>query len=379
MLVKKVIYKCFMLLYRIIYGIDDNKIVFLSFGGKQYSDNPRAISEKLHEIYPDYKVVWILDKSIMNNRFVPEYVIKVKRTTFNTMKELATCKVFVTNINVSPNNLKSKKQLYIGTWHGDRAIKKILYDANPDKDKTNPIADNKLIDIYMAGSDYGEMLYNRSFKYNGGILKVGCPRNDRLISCNKNETSEILSQLKIKDKMILLYAPTFRDKDRESKQNIELDLIRVLNELEKKYQKEWVCLLRSHVISTGLNSENKDNRIIDVTKYPDMTDLLMITDFLITDYSSSAGDLVLRNKPVVLFQPDIKDYTSNSRKLDIDCREAGYIVAESNDEIINIIENYSYENYVESCKKIYEFYGICETGKSSEIICNKINDWININ
>lgn len=373
-MIRKIKFKilCLLMFFcQIIYGIEKNKVVLESFEGKQYSDNPRAISEKLFSLYPNYKIVWLLKNNKIDekNSYIPKNVIQISDTIFNRIKQIATCKVYITNETLNDKYYKSKKQLYIQTWHGDRPFKKILNDSKPVS-----ISDNKLVDICIAGSDFGENLYKRAFKYNGKILKVGSPRNDKLIQNNINEINRIKESLNIDKQKVLLYAPTFRD-NLDERQKVDLNFNAILEALKKKYEQEWICLFRAHPCSNGLDCID-NNKIIDVTNYPDMADLLLISDFLITDYSSSASDFILKNKPIILYQRDSLEYQKNCRKVYFDAKEIGYIVAEKQDEIIDIIRNKNEEDYLKSCNKVKKFFNLCETGKSSEIICNLINEWI---
>ena len=356
-----------------ILGIDNNKVLFESFGGKQYSDSPRSICEELHNHNPNLKLVWLLNDDAYSDKYkiIPDYVIKVKNSKWRKKIEVATCKVFITNITLFPTMYKSKKQLFIQTWHGERGFKKILFDAyNDNKRKVPYTADYKLADICTSGSTFGEKLYRSAFNYKGKILKSGVPRNDKLIIQDIENEKRVREILKIKENdKILLYAPTFRDYLSE-KQNVEIDFNRIIELLNKKYNNNWICLVRAHTVSSGLifNSQN----IIDATSYPDMADILSIADFLITDYSSSPGDFILTKKPIILYQPDVEDYINNCRGLYFDINDSGYLVAHSQIELENMINKLSIKDYKESCEKVLEFYGVYETGESSKKVCDEI-------
>ena len=44
---------------RLRHGVDKNLAVFSAFDSRSYNDNPRYISEALHELRPDAKIVWL--------------------------------------------------------------------------------------------------------------------------------------------------------------------------------------------------------------------------------------------------------------------------------------------------------------------------------
>lgn len=362
--------------YAILYGVThkvENKILFCSFAGRQYSDNPRAISEKMHELYPEHEIVWALYDSDNLNSYVPDYV-RICRVSdkhgLRFIEERTTAFCFVTNNENDSSVYKRKGQFYVQTYHGDRIFKKVLYDASM-KDK---ITDSYITDICIAGSDYGENTFRTAFRYQGNILKVGMPRNDILVKCDKSREVIIRNRLKIREEQsVLLYAPTFRDNLTE-KQSINVDLDTVLDLLNKNGQ-EWICLVRAHKSSYGFNNEYADNNgIIDVTLYPDMADLLQITDFLLTDYSSCAGDFILKRKPIILTAFDKDEYERQCRALGVDMEKTGYYIATDQKQLNHYIQSLSTENYILSCEKAMSYYGVNETGNSSYTICRLIHE-----
>lgn len=359
-----------------IYGLFhpiENKVLFESFGGKQYSDNTRAISEKLHELYPEYQIVWAINNP-KQIHIIPSYVKTVSRIGKDFYRELATSFCFVTNVGITQNIHKRKEQFFIQTWHGDRALKKVLYAEFPDGKGMTPVIDNKVTDLCVAASDLGIQQYKNAFRYNGEILNVGMPRNDILVNGNPSIDSIVRKELGIpRNTKILIYAPTFRDNKKE-KQNVDVDLLRTINALEVRGDK-WVCLIRAHSASSGLDFSNYSDKFINASSYPDMADLLAVGDMLLTDYSSSAGDFILRNKPMIVLMFDKEDYSENYRKFNYDCDQEGspFLVAHSQEELEKIILTYSEEDYSENCKKIIDYFHICETGKSSIEICKRIH------
>ena len=116
---------------RAVRGIDPRKVVFSCFQGRNYGDNPRYISERLHERCPEAKIVWLFRPDTMakvRDR-LPDYVVPVSMKSFRAYAELATARVWVDNY--TKNNLLTwdpKKQFYIQTWHGDRGFKRVGFD-----------------------------------------------------------------------------------------------------------------------------------------------------------------------------------------------------------------------------------------------------------
>lgn len=370
--ITRCINKAWICLYCVTHKIE-KKIVFWSFFGKQYSDNPKAISDKLIELYPDYEIVWLLKQRKDTDELIPKNVKVVyendRRGGF--LREILTSCCFVYNCELGWNIPKRKGQLFIQTWHGDRFVKKIILDYNKTIDE---IGDTKLTDICLAGSKFGvDVLYHQSFGYEGTIVNYGCPRNDILIYKDEKRDDKTREYLNIpKDYKVLLYAPTFRDNNKHN-QSANVDIDEVLSSLTKNGDK-WVCLVRAHVASDGINYSFSSDHIMNVSNYPDMADLLSIADMLLTDYSSCSTDFILTGKPVVLCLFDIDDYQNNSRSFKINPEDQGFFIAHNQNELKHIVETATTEQYREKDDDVKRFFGVTETGKASEMICETIDE-----
>lgn len=360
----------YMRYYSIFHKINDT-ILFESFCGGQYSDNPRAVSEKMHDMYPDHRILWLMPSEYYekNKMIIPDYVECVdKGMPYYQARATAFC--YVTNEGIQ-HKFKRKGQFFIQTWHGDRQFKKVLYQS---KDHLEiPVTDKFVTDLCLSGSDCGTNLYQEGFRYKGEILKYGMPRNDRLILNNYDDIAHIRKILGLQPgKKVLLYAPTFRDYKKKSKMWTGVDLKAVLIKLNKKRRGDWVCLVRGHPRHSGLDIICDGSRIIDVTSYPDMTDLLLVSDMLITDYSSSAGDYVLLKRPVILAAFDRDNYEKNCREFKVPIDKPGFLIAENQNELEKLIMSMTEEDYKSSCDKVMKYYGIVESGNSAGMICERI-------
>lgn len=363
--------------YSNIVGIKKNKVIFLSFNGKSYSDNPRSISEAVHEVCPEAEIVWLFLKPQEKAEIVPSYVrIANASSRSEYFKEICTCKVLVTNF-LLPKIKKSKKQFFIQTWHGDRAFKKVLLDA------TYPHVweqEEGYCNLAIAGSDYGERQYRSAFAYTGKVLKIGTPRDDRYLSPNENEMKTIREKIGVSNDIgLVLYAPTLRDSARDARQlqnKQSIDIAQTLDALEKKYGRPWKCLVRAHPGVIGLAGFEYSDKLINVSDYEDMSDLLLVSDMLITDYSSCAGDFALLGRPLVLYQSDIKEYCKNTRQLYFDVRESPYFIAENQTELTELIGSFTDQRVKENCKAILDFYGTHEYGASAVEVAKIIKEQI---
>lgn len=356
------------LLYTKLYALTHKikkRILFISYSGHKYSDSPRVICEKMHELYPEYELVWAF--TCPEEKQVPDYIKKISCRGTEYRKYLATACAFVTTGVLSEGQFKRKGQFFVQTWHGDRPFKKILYEAG----RTSKIMDNELTDLCVAGSDFGNDRYKRAFGYNGVIMSQGMPRNDMLVNNDPQKAIEIKHKLHIDpNKKILLYAPTYRD--RSYKQAISVDIRETLDKLNKNG--DWLCLIRAHFDSKGLSFECDGENYIDVTSYDETGELYLISDCLITDYSSCATDYILLKRPTILAVFDIEEYIKTCRGIIDGFFETGFFIARTQTELNEILEHFNELDGEKEYEAVKSFFGIHETGKSAEKVCKYIRD-----
>ena len=359
-------------LNRLVKGIDRNKVVFMSFRGRSYSDNPRVISERLHERRPETEIVWIFRERMMKDvkPELPDYVRCVGFHSRKVWGELATARVWVDNFTKDEElwGFPAKRQFYVQTWHGDRPIKKICYDFSPEGHRLEEVCSR-----VVTGSEFGMNMYRTAFRYNGEYINEGAPRNDLLVKNDPADAARIRKKIGVPDGVkLLLYAPTYREDNGLVHKHSQMDLSRVLNLLERNGDK-WLCLYRAHYLSEGIDLESVKDRLVDMTQYGDMTELLLVSDMLLTDYSSCASDYCLLDRPVFLYMADFEEYLA-SRPIYYDPHDTPMMIAHNQTELEALIQSTDAEAARRNCQAIRDWYGIHETGRATDAVCDYIID-----
>lgn len=364
----------YMRLARLLHGIDCDKVVFSCFNARTYGDNLKPISEWLHELRPQTKIVWMFRDPKGKKSVVPDYVKTVDPISMAGYREYATARVWVDNFTLA-RYLKRRigRQFYLNTWHGDRAFKKIAYDMFPER----RLRIEETCDTMLAGSEFGEKLIRSAFRFKGSILNEGCPRNDCLVNYEPENARRIRAKIGVPEgARILLYGPTFRDTTRTQAFECGIDFERTLDDLERKTGDKWVCFYRAHQLAIGGLAVEKGGRMFDMTKYEDMADLLVIADALLTDYSSSAMDYAILGRRVFIYQEDIADYTAKDRELYYRMEDSPFLIAHNQEELSRLIADTDDEAAAENCRRIAEFFGFNETGHAARSAAERIIGWL---
>jgi len=347
-------------------GVRKKTVLFTSFKGRSCTDSPRYISDALHELRPDIDIVW----QASDPASAPDYARTVKPRSLGALTALATARCFVDNFNRPIYLEKYSGQLYVQTWHGDRGFKKVMYDMGDGL----AYPDGGQIDLAISGSRFGTQVYRTAFRYPGEVLQVGMPRNDMLVNGNPALAAKVRKSLGVPaGTKILLYAPTFRDATQGKAQRAGFDIPKALDTLEKGTGKPWLCLTRAHDLNRGIEA-GSSGKIRDVTAYPEMAELLLAADLLITDYSSSAGDFALTGRPAILYQPDLDEFIGSDRSMYFDIRKSPYLRAESEETLMSMLQKP--DALPDRSREILEFYGANETGQSAQAAARWISDRI---
>lgn len=362
--------------------IDSGKVLFFRSGGG-YGDNPRAIAEYLHTHYPNLRLVWAYNSKVAKDS-IPDYLKAVPFETGAFFRELATAGAWVCSTTLPAGTKKRKGQLYIQTWHGDKFLKKIANDARADvtdyqkRTASRSFCESQICDYYVTGCEWFVPIAASALDYNGAFLRCGMPRNDCLVRLDAQRCTSIRKALGISEAVkVLLYAPTFRDYEKSSGEiDTDIDLIAILDRLERKYGCRWLCLTRAHHgKEITINGKTiADERFRDVTAYPDMADLLMISDMLVSDYSSCGADFAITGKMVLLYQDDIERYTAKGRTLYFSREESPYFTASNMAEALAIIDRVSEEDIRKNSREILDFYRSFESGHACETVSKVIVD-----
>lgn len=360
-------------------------VLFRSFDG-MYNDNPRYISEHLHEANPDIKIVWALDTSY--EQYVPSYIRVVKIYSSLYFYNLSRSEVVIDN-NAGMNGLcgriqissfiKMGNRLNISTWHGT-PLKKIARDE-PDAAKYNDFV--RISDYILAGCEYTASILRNAFCDNYPVKLIGTPRNDLLF--DKNIDSNALKQklgLPLNSK-IVLFAPTFRNDINNSgiNQIQSLDLESLLTTMSENLSGKWCFVYRAHsIVQNTINinqlTETNSNQIYNGNIGPDMAEYLICADVLITDYSGSLFDYALTYKPCFLYAPDREHYENVERGFYMNYDSLPFPIAYTSDELIWNIKNFDADIYKRRVEKFLKDIGNVEDGHASERVVDNILEFI---
>lgn len=356
-----------------IFPVKKNKIYVCSFYDGDYSDNPKYITEKLKEKYPELDIVWTIKKSLLYNNAVPNNIRLVESRTWKDKYEMATSAVWIDNSRKLYKVYRRKNQIYIQTWHGAPGIKKCEGDSEEVLNKRyvqQAMRDSKICTLMISNSEFTDNLFRRAFAYKGEILRCGSPRNDILCALPQSVYHKVRNYYNIpNNQKIVLYAPTFR-KNKEV-DIYDIDVKRCINALSKRFGGEWIMLMRLHpnISEKKFNIDMDIDYMRDVSKYSDMQELLVASNCLITDFSSSNIDYLLTKRPCFCYAKDLEEY---DRGLYFKFEEMPFNYSKNNDELINDILNFNNDDYMKRRKNFMTETGMMDCGKASNDVADLI-------
>jgi CDP-glycerol glycerophosphotransferase len=366
-------------------NVDENTVIFESFGGKNYSDSPKYIYEYMQNHFPQLNYIWVFNNPKKN--IIMGNAKKVKKGSAAYYEAYSKAKFWVTNARLPQYLNKKDNQEYIQTWHGT-PLKRLGNDmkvvrmpgTTTARYKKNFYNETTRWDHLVSPNRYSTEIFKSAFWMNEErVWEIGYPRNDVLVNRSNDEDfkNRLRKDLNIPEgKKIIMYAPTWRDDEFIKAGKYLFDLRINLENLQKELGDEYVILLRMHyLISNALDLKGYEDFAVDVSNYNDISELYLITDALVTDYSSVMFDFGILKRPQFFFAYDIEKYDKGLRGFYMDYMNdlPGEIFTDEfklAKELKNLDKHK--EQYKDKIEQFYEKFCSLETGEASKFIGNYI-------
>lgn len=355
---------------------NDKLILFTSFSGRRYDDSPRAVYEKMiaDPRFDSYDFVWAFRQP---KEFILPKGRKVKIDTFEYYKIALQARVWMTNVGITRGlNFDGIQTFYINSWHGS-AIKYIGSDIHGQDTFKVKKSKHSLEDIYLAQGEFDIDTFSRAFLLpKSKVVLTGLPRNDELVTGNT-----VANAIKIREKLhipqgkkVILYAPTYREYEKDKGNNCIMKPPFDMDKWKNQLGSEYILLIRAHQEVVNVLGINEDNFVKNVSNYPILNELMLITDMLISDYSSIMFDFSILGKPIFCYTYDYDRY-EKERGMYFDIRKE--LPSESDeDSLIKLIKEGDYSELSEKTVRFREKY-VTEYGSASQKAVDIIYDAIN--
>nr|WP_286229695.1 CDP-glycerol glycerophosphotransferase family protein [Neobacillus mesonae] len=360
-----------------------NLIIFESFLGKQYSDNPRAIYEYLKNNHPEYDLMWSVDPRFEKG-FLDKGIPFAKRFSIKWLFLMARARFWVSNSRMPLWIPKPEHTTYLQTWHGT-PLKKLAFDmkevlmpgTTTEAYKQHFYQESRNWDYLISPNRYSTEIFKRAFKFEKTVIESGYPRNDIFY---RQKCDQIAKKFKEthqlpKNKKIILYAPTWRDNQYHQVGKYKLDLQLDLSLLQKELGGEYIIILRMHyLVAENFNLDSYHGFAYDFSKYEDIQELYLISDLLITDYSSVFFDYANLKRPMIFFTYDLDEYKEDIRGFYFNLAEkAPGPMVKTTEEVVEAIKGYNDSKiYIDKMEEFYQQFCYLEDGYATERVVNEV-------
>lgn len=398
---------------------DPKTVIFASFEGRSYSDSPRALFEYMvkSQEFNDYTLVFAFRTKVKTyrkqiNKFVDEiypgfeddrehrpgpeiHVVKYHGKAWR--QYLKKSKYWVFNFKIDDYLKPTKNQIFLQTWHGT-PLKRLGFDLEHFDSATNTLEgikkryekEIKKFDIFLTPSPFATEKFISAYRMNDFgrtdiILETGYPRNDILTNYTAQDVVNIKNRIfgyfylpyekLTKKKTIILYAPTYRPneyelgKGRIFKSSIDWDRI------QKEFGDDCIILFRAHYFVANLfNFDKYQGFIYNVSDLDDINELYLISDLMITDYSSSMFDYSILKRPMIFYMYDYDHYKNESNGFYFEPEEVlpGPIVKTEDDLIEAIKDSIDHFEYTDKYKEFNDYFDPYDDGHVCERVVNEV-------
>ncbi|MGW4805757.1 bifunctional glycosyltransferase/CDP-glycerol:glycerophosphate glycerophosphotransferase [Kitasatospora sp. NPDC004272] len=353
-------------------------VLFDAFKGTQYSDSPRAVHEELVRRGVALEHLWVVKDDQVD---VPDTARAVRMWSPEWYEALATSRYVVANNHLPDWFRKRPGQVVVQTWHGT-PLKKIGHDIEAvhfaDKRYLERLAvEVENWDLLVSPNSFSTPILRRAFGFPGEMVESGYPRNDVLRRPGTERLATgIRRRIGIPDgKRVVLYAPTWRDDQYYAPGRYKFDFRIDLDDARARLGEDHVLLVRRHPNVVDPVPGAGDGFVFDVSDYPDMADLSLITDVMVTDYSSLMFDYVNTGRPILFFTYDLEHYRDTLRGFYFDFQSSapGPLVFDS-EELISSIRDVDRieERYAERYRRFQDAFCDLDDGYASVRLADRI-------
>ena len=396
-LIRKFVRKSYILLkklkylrYKLFYKMDDKVIFFEAFGGRNYTCSPKAIYEKILTMkeFKDFKFVWAFVDPSKHDVLNDKRLTIVKTNSKDYYKYLSIAKYWIVNSIIDEGIIKNKNAVYVQCWHGT-PLKKLRYDIEVNGAVLNTIEeirkrndrDARKFDYFISPSKYCTEKFTSAFNLKALgkeniIIEKGYPRNDFLFNKTKKDVDSIKKKLGLPlDKKVIFYLPTFRDNQHTSGVGYTYNLAIDFDSLKKKFSKDYVILFSPHYfIANSIDLSKYKGFVFNVARYDEINELYLVSDIIMTDYSSVFFDFANLKRPMLFYMYDFDDYQNNLRDFYISLDELPGPISKTQDELENNLKNIDsiFKDYKGKYEKFNKKYNYLDDGNASERVIKVI-------
>lgn len=357
--------------------LDPQAVFIESFHGRSFAGDPKYMALYLKHQYPEMRIFVssinsFVDMEIYSYGFKP---VRIGSPEYSTQFQKSTY-VFM-NGNSLDKVGKQVGQIFVQTWHGF-PLKKMVADLQNEgkrKEETSAFLPRmKKWDYLLSSSPRNTELFTSAFQVSENkdlkILEMGAPRNEYLIRYK----DDVLEKEKIfmkyfnrsfdAQKKYILYCPTWRNNKR--KQVSEINLTELVARLPEQYE----LIIKLHPLESDMVSHynHLDSRIhCFLNECSDIQELFLLSEVLITDYSSAMFDFAHLGRKIIILQEDLEEYQQRiGWYFDLGTETKLYGAKHSLDELVSeilaaesitdtgIVETFLSEDSLETCCKIGE-------------------------
>ena len=335
--IKLILGKAIRQAYRFTYRLvpcDDKTVLFVSFHGRGYSDNPKAIYEYMRsqKQFAKYRFVWAIKHRREKNIQIEGAKI-IEYFSIPYFFYLARSRYWIVNCKLPTYVLKKPGQIYLQTWHGT-PLKRLAHDIQLEEGasfyRSRMTADQMVhtydVDVakytYMISPNhFSTEVFQSAFRINRErLIETGYPRNDILSNYTEKDKQDVLKKYGLPaNKKIILYAPTWRDN--------QFNTSGYLFELKVDFKmwkeilgEDYIILYKPHYLIINKMKKDKvlEGFVYEINADAEISELYIISDILITDYSSVFFDYAILKRPIYFYMQDIAEYQHELRGFYLD-------------------------------------------------------------
>ncbi len=368
---------------------DEKAVVFNTFNGRSYACTPKAVFLHMQEDprYRDFHFTWVVN-DLEKYRFLTEF--RDTKIVLDKSKEydraLSEAKYWFFNYRVYDHIYPRKDQVYVQCWHGT-PLKRLGYDIETTQNALNSVEEIRekyrtdaekfsyLLSPSAFATDKFASAWNlRETGQMDKILEIGYPRDDYMYTYTEEEAAAVRQSLGVpEDKKILLYAPTWRDNQHDSSLGYtyrnEVDFDR----LREALGDEWVILFRAHyMVANSFDFEKYKGFVFDVSRRDDINELYVISDVLVTDYSSVFFDYANLKRPIIFYMYDLDYYKDELRGFYMDLSELPGPITTDEEGLIRAVNETAGFRYDEAYAAFNERFNSLNDGRAAARLAARV-------